>query len=364
MRPSVQLLPSRTDPSAIEVVFRYDAGVVAAIRRLRRRRWDPRRRRWIVARDELDGLRAQLERLGVPIDAAALGAPPPRRAVPDLPEVRERQLAAMEQELKLRQHSPRTRRAYLKLLRRFLLSVPDGEVTPARVREYVVAFIDRGLSAGYHGQLVAAIRLFCTRVLRQPELAAELPAPRRPRSLPGELSVQEVARLFLALGNPKHRLMALLLYSSGVRVGELVRLRAGDLDVDRQLIRIRRGKGAKDRYTLYSEAAAGAVAHYRALYRADGYLFPGPRPDRPISARSVQKVIAAAAVRAGIEKHVTPHTLRHSFATHLLEQGVDLRHIQELLGHASAATTQIYTHVTRHDLVRIRSPLDCMPDLY
>jgi integrase/recombinase XerD len=248
-------------------------------------------------------------------------------------------------------------------LRRFLASVPEGELTSQAVREYVAGFTERGLSAGYHGQLVAAIRLFCTKVLRNPALAADLPSPKRPRALPGVLSVQEVARLFAALTNPKHRLMALLLYSSGVRVGELVRLRAGDLDVDRRLIRVQRGKGAKDRYTLYSEAAADAVAHYRALYRPDSYLFPGPRPDRPISARSVQKVIATAAARAGIAKRVTPHTLRHSFATHLLEQGVDLRHIQELLGHASPATTQIYTHVTHRDLSRIRSPLDTLPGL-
>jgi integrase/recombinase XerD len=136
-------------------------------------------------------------------------------------------------------------------------------------------------------------------VLRNTGLAADLPSPKRRRALPGVLSVPEVARLFAALSNPKHRLMALLLYSSGIRVGELVRLRAGDLDVDRRLIRVQRGKGSKDRYTLYSEAAADAVAHYRALYRPDSYLFPGPRPDRLISARSVQKVIATARLAPG-----------------------------------------------------------------
>jgi integrase/recombinase XerD len=285
----------------------------------------------------------------------------PRRVLPPLPPDRAEQLEAVERELKLRRYSPRTRRAYLKLLRRFLLDVPAGEFDAENIRGYVVAVVDRGISVGYHGQFVAAIRFFCTHVLKDRSLGNALPSPRRPRALPGVLSMQETRRLFAALPNPKHQLMALLLYSSGLRVSELVGLRAEDLDVDRRLVRVRRGKGAKDRYTLYAEAAADAVARYRKLYDPGHYLFPGARPDRPISSRSVQKVIGAAAQRAGIEKRVTPHTLRHSFATHLLEHGIDVRHIQELLGHASLATTQIYTHVAERDVVQIRSPLDMQP---
>jgi integrase/recombinase XerD len=298
----------------------------------------------------------------VRLDAAALvmKSPQRRRVLPALPADRAAQFAAMEQELKLRQYSPRTRRAYLKLLRRLLVEMPPGAMDAEGIRQYVVGFVDRGASVGYHGQLVAAVRFFCLHVLGDRGLAAALPSPRRRKALPLVLSAQEVRALFAALPNPRHRLMTLLLYSSGLRVGELVRLRAADLDLDRRLIRVRHGKGGKDRYTLYAEAVAEDVAHYRALYRPEHYLFPGPRGDRPISTRSVQKVIAAAAARAGIEKRLTPHTLRHSFATHLLEQGVDLRHIQELLGHASPATTQIYTHVTQRDLVQIRSPLDSL----
>lgn len=190
--------------------------------------------------------------------------------------------------------------------------------------------------------------------------AEALPAPRRERSLPTVLSISEVQRLFAVLANPKHRLMAFLLYSSGIRVGEMVRLRVADLDAERHLVHIRRGKGARDRYTLYSDAAAQAVERYIAFAEPRVWLCEGSRKGRPISERSVQKVIAAAGRRAGVRRPVTPHTLRHSFATHLLEQGVDLRYIQELLGHASPATTQIYTHVTSRDLVRIRSPLDML----
>ena len=367
----VRLLPSSA-PGCVELAFQYDREVVAVVRALPERRWNGKRRRWIVPARAVPGLRRELEGLGHRIDSSALAGiiagtdrGPGRsssgggaRLAPLTPR-RQAQLEAVERELKLRRYSPRTRRAYLKLLRRFLHEMPAGdEFTADGIRGYVVGFVDRGLSVGYQGQLVAAIRFFCVHVLRDRRLGEELPSPRRPRALPSVLSMQETRRLFSALENPKHELMALLLYSSGLRVSELVGLRAEDLDTERRLVRVRRGKGAKDRYTLYSEVAADAVARYRALQEPRHYLFPGPRPDRPISTRTVQKVITAAARRAGIGKRVTPHTLRHSFATHLLEHGIDVRHIQELLGHVSLTTTQIYTHVATRDVAQIRSPLD------
>ena len=359
---SITLVPGA--PHA-ELAFRYDPEIVAIIRALRDRRWHPERRRWTVARSEIDGLCRELERRGVHV--TVLGAATPRsdrrnRRVA-LTTERDAQLAAAEQELKLRRYSPRTCRAYLKLLRRFLADIPPGPLEPQTMRTYVLGFVERGASAAYHGQLRAALRFFATHVLHEPSLAESLPSPRRERSMPTVLSVPEVKRLFAALGNPKHRLMAFLLYSSGIRVGELVRLRVADLDPERHLVHVRRGKGGKDRYTLYSDAAVQAVERYVAFAEPGEWLFTGARNGRPITARSVQKVVAAAARRAGIRRRVTPHTLRHSFATHLLEQGVDVRYIQELLGHASPATTQIYTHVTHRDLVRIRSPLDMLEDL-
>jgi integrase/recombinase XerD len=350
------------DPSTAELEFGYDAEIVQVVRSLRQRRWAPGRRRWIVARSELERLVAELTRIDVTADlgAAFRTSTQLQRVMATLPAGRAEQLAAMEREMKLRQYSPRTRRSYLKLVRRMLSQLPPGDADAARIREYVVGCVDRGISIGYHGQLVAAVRFFCEHVLHDRALAGSVPSPKRARELPGVLSTDEVRRLLCAFSNPRHRLMALLLYSAGLRVGELVRLRPGDLDPDRRLIRVRHGKGRKDRYTLYSDAAADAVSSYRSLFAPREWLFPGARPDRPISARSVQKVISAAARRAGIEKRLTPHTLRHSFATHLLEQGVDLRHIQELLGHASPSTTQIYTHVSQRDLAHIRSPLDTL----
>ncbi|HUF49576.1 MAG TPA: tyrosine-type recombinase/integrase [Longimicrobiales bacterium] len=358
---TVRILPSNS-PDSVELEFRYDAELVEIVRGLRTRRWHAASRRWIIAHTDVGKLVAELERRDVRVRMA-----PGLRAVrnaatqPDaLPDERASQLAEVERQLKLRRYSPRTRRAYLKLIRRFLREVPAGPIDAVAACAHVLHHVDHDISTGYHGQMVAAIRFFAIHVLHDRALAEGIPSPKRSRSLPGVLSTQEVRRLFDALGNPKHRLMALVLYSAGLRVSELVRLRVAELDADRGQIRVRRGKGGKDRYTLYANMAAAAVAAYRAAFRPTDYLFPGARPDRPISTRSVQKVIGRAARRAGIEKRVTPHTLRHSFATHLLERGIDLRYIQELLGHEDLSTTQIYTHVVRRDLMRIDSPLDTL----
>jgi site-specific recombinase XerD len=143
-----------------------------------------------------------------------------------------------------------------------------------------------------------------------------------------------------------------------LRVSEAVRLTPSDLDTERGLVRVRRGKGGKDRYTVLARRAVDAVNLYRDAYSTERWLFPGARPGRHLTTRSVQRIVKNAATAAGIEKNVTAHTLRHSFATHLLEGGTNLRIIQDLLGHQSARTTQIYTHVARSAIESVRSPLD------
>jgi integrase/recombinase XerD len=168
-----------------------------------------------------------------------------------------------------------------------LSQLPPGEMGGAQIREYVVGFVDRGVSIGYHGQLVAAVRFFCEHVLHDRAWRVQC----RRRSEPGSYPASSAWTRCGA----RHRLMALLLYSAGLRVGELVRLRLADLDSDRRLIRVRHGKGRKDRYTLYSDAAAVAVANYRSLFAPREWLFPRSRPDRPLSTRSAQKIISVAA---------------------------------------------------------------------
>jgi site-specific recombinase XerD len=217
----------------------------------------------------------------------------------------------------------------------------------------------RRASRSYHNEVVSALRFMCESVLETPLLALRIPRPRTERQrLPEVLSPDEVARTLAGARNPKHRALLMLLYSAGLRVGEVVRLRPSDLDRERGLLRIRKGKGSKDRYTLLAQRAVDAVRIYLDAYPTERWLFPGSDPERHLTARSVQRVVKRAARAAGIAKDVTTHTLRHSFATHLLEAGINLRVIQELLGHQSARTTQIYTHVSKSNLEAVRSPLD------
>jgi site-specific recombinase XerD len=270
-------------------------------------------------------------------------------------------LDAVRRELRLHGYSARTQKAYLQHLRHFL-EYTDDAPEPAgtqALRDYLLVKLEgRRVSRAYYNQAISAIQFLFRQVLHQPQLIDDLPRPRKEYQLPTVLGREEARTLFTAIGNPKHRALVLLIYSAGLRVSEVVQLRPEDLDEERRLIHIRGGKGRKDRYTLLADAALAAVKRYQEPGIASPWLFPGPRPDRHISARTVQYVVETARQRAGIKKRVTAHTLRHSFATHLLEAGTDLRYIQELLGHASSRTTEIYTHVSQRALGRIRSPLD------
>lgn len=274
-------------------------------------------------------------------------------------------LARVREAMVLRGYSPRTRKVYLGHIRRFLTWRPPsgGDAGPAGgvpdPMGYLLHLVQKlRVSRSYHSQAVSALRFLFDRVLDAPALAEQIPRPKREEVLPRVLSTDEVRRFLAQVRHPKHRALVLLIYSAGLRVSEAVRLRPEDLDPDRGLLRVRRGKGRKDRYTLLSEKALTAVRVYRDAFPGGEWLFPGQRRDRHYTTRSVQKIIARASKAAGLEKRVTPHTLRHSFATHLLESGTDLRYIQELLGHKSSRTTEIYTHVSRPRLAAIRNPLD------
>lgn len=212
-------------------------------------------------------------------------------------------------------------------------------------------------------QAVSALRFWHVTVLGRSDLKQWI-RPKRQKKLPVVLSTSEVARLLKSVEHVKHRTLLALIYSSGIRIGEAVRLTKQDIDPERKTIHIRQGKGAKDRFTVLSTAAYTLLQHYMDNQPIVGYLFPGGKGlDHHLSERSVQHVFEKAIQKAGITKPATVHTLRHSFATHLLENGTDLRYIQELLGHASSKTTEIYTHVSIKDIRRIQSPLDRMTDL-
>lgn len=227
-----------------------------------------------------------------------------------------------------------------------------------RVQDYAVFLLGRGHSHAYVNQAISAMRFLVAVVLKMPSEEARYLRPKKEKKLPYVMSEQEVLRILLAPDNLKHRTMLYLTYSSGLRVSEVVRLKLTDLDKERGIICVRQGKGKKDRHTLLSQAAWVLVEKYVKQYRPTTWLFPGQNPGTHLHERSLQKVFTEALARSGVKKKAGIHVLRHSFATHLLEQGTDLRYIQELLGHANPATTERYTHVSTKNLRRIQSPLD------
>ncbi len=367
-------------PGRVAIYFPNRRELIDIVKSLRGSRFDSTRRCWIVR--ESAASRAAVRRLVevariLDQTASALAArvseipttPVLHRHEPDLPTALpgppptlQGILDRMERSMYLRRLSPRTRKVYLahvKLLLEHIGTLQASSPTVEDVHRYLA---DRAandeISRAYHAQAVAAIRYLYVHVVNRPLLAAEIPVPKRERKLPRVLGREDALRIIAAVTNPKHRAIVMLLYSAGLRVGEVVKLRPADIDANRALIRVRAGKGSKDRYTLLADTALEAVRTYMAEAGPGAWLFPGANPERPLGTRAVEAIVREACRRAGLEGAATPHTFRHSFATHLLEAGTDLRYIQELLGHASTETTMIYTHVTHRDLVRIRSPLD------
>jgi site-specific recombinase XerD len=264
--------------------------------------------------------------------------------------------------MRLKGFSPKTRRLYLGHLRRYYQARGGSHprCSEEECRSWLLGLMEKGYSYSYVSQALSAIKFVHLRVLHCDSPVARIPRPRKGRYLPTVLSRKEVKALLDALKNPKHRAVAMVMYSAGLRVGEALRLRVQDIDSGRGLIFVRDGKGRKDRMVMLAKVTLEELRSYARLERPHHWLFPGERRDRHLHPRCIQRAVGLAAKAAGIKKKVTPHTLRHSFATHLLEEGTDLRYIQKLLGHKRSTTTEVYTHVADRDLGRIRSPADTL----
>lgn len=276
-------------------------------------------------------------------------------------EVINQLLGTADRALKLKGYSENTVEAYLGHMRRFLTRFnPElGNANVDDIQEYLLTQLEsEKKSHAYVNQTISAIKFLYRYVLRLPVPDLEIPRPKREEKLPNVLSKEEVQGIFQATLNLKHRALLMLTYSAGLRVSEVVSLRTQDIDSKRMLIHVRQGKGRKDRYTLLSKSALEVLRLYAKKTKLQEWLFPGEAEGTHLSERTAQKVFNDACNKAGIKKDVSIHSLRHSFATHLLEAGTDLRYIQEILGHKSSKTTEVYTHVTQKDIIRIRSPLD------
>lgn len=269
-------------------------------------------------------------------------------------------LSKMEQELILKGFSEKTRKAYTGHVRRFLLQI-DKEIENIvleDVRLFLITLLNNGKSHAYASQAVSAVKFACNKILKINGSKLDIPRPKKENKLPEVLSQQEVAVLLKSVTNTKHKAIIFLTYSAGLRVSEVVKLKTADLDIQRKLIKIRQGKGRKDRHSLLSDIALSVIREYMSENKTDNWLFPGETEGDHLSERTVQVIFKNALRKSGILKDISVHCLRHSFATHLLEAGTDLRYIQELLGHKNLKTTEIYTHVSNKDLAKIKSPLD------
>ena len=276
---------------------------------------------------------------------------------------------AMLEELQRRNLSAITTRIYLHSVEDFAqyFKTPPDRLGLEHIRQYQAhLFTDRKLEAVSVAQQLSALRFFYLKTLKRPWQVDDMPVPKRPIRLPEVLSQEEVGRLIQSSASPLHRIWLLVLYATGIRREELVQLKVSDIDSERMLIRIRQGKGKKDRNVMLSPRLLQELRDYwrSANPKPETYLFPSkgthPNGDVPITSKSVWDAVQQAAVRAGLDKSVHPHTLRHCFATHLLESGADLRTIQLLLGHADLKTTSRYLHLSERHLKATRSPLDSL----
>ena len=273
----------------------------------------------------------------------------------------------MLEELQRRNFSPTTIRSYLYAVERFARHFkcrPD-RLNHTHLRSYQAHHLRTGQLQPKTVRLhVSALRFFFVKTLRRRYLLDDTPYPKAPQRLPSILSVEEMARLIEAADGLYHRTMLMVLYSTGMRSAELLQLQVADIDSRRMLIHIRHGKGGRDRYVPLSPTLLETLRVYYRWMRPKTWLFPGTvhnwRVDKPITKRVLWKAVVLAAERADLRKRVSPHLIRHSYATHLLERGADLRTIQLLLGHVNIRHTALYLHLSQKHLQAVANPLDAL----
>lgn len=266
-------------------------------------------------------------------------------------------LIKLSEELKLRGFSPKTIKSYNYNCSKFLLwlSKSSKEISNYAVREYFLELNNKDYDTNTIRQIRASIEFLFNIVLEKSVDISNIPLPKKKKTLPKVLSKEEIFKIINNIKNKKHRLMIAFLYSSGLRVSELINLKREDINPENNFVYLRQAKGKKDRITILSEKVKKDLFNYlcKTEFKTD-YLFEGR--NGKYSIKSIQKILEKAS--KVINKKVTPHMLRHSFATHLLENGTDIRYIQKLLGHTKLETTSIYTHVAKKDYLNIKSPLD------
>lgn len=346
----------------LQVRFPYNAEIVSAVKKVPGKKWNALDKIWLIPNSD-----SSMQRfLGELYKTGKFTAPEIPENIPETASNIETSIEAALSKtiryLKLKAYSPKTIHAYRRHIEWFFQRT---NLEPEEVNaEDIIIYLEKiksiaGSSRTYAVQCISALKCFYIHGLRAGfNPAASIPLPKKEHKYPDILSRDEVKRIIDGRNNFKHRFLLMITYSGGLRVSETVNLKLSDLDFDRMMIHIRAGKGKKDRFVMLSDKVHEAFIEYKKRVMLHDWLFPGSTYGSRLTIRAAQAIFKKACEDVSINKNVSIHSLRHAFATHLLEDGVDLRYIQELLGHKSSKTTEIYTHVTKLDIKRIHSPLD------
>jgi len=365
-KPQIELIPGCLNgESIIKFQFEYNKQLIEIIKTIPGRRWSREGKYWYLPERyfSLSKIISELSHLAK-IDYPSLESKEEVHVHQPKKDIRQASDEVPPQYLEKllrKRYSPNTIKTYMSYMRSFVAAFHGSDlksVTTQQINDYILNLIrSKNISSSQQNQRINSIKFYYEQVLGRKKQYYHLSRPRKEKKLPKVLMVEEVELILKQCKNLKHKCILMTLYSGGLRRSELINLKVSDIDSRRMLIKITDSKGGKDRYTLLSEKLLRLLRDYYKFYKPKVWLFEG-RNGGQYSATSIEKIFHKALTKAKINKHATPHTLRHSFATHLLEQGINLRYIQEILGHSSTKTTEIYTHVCSRQLTKIQNPLD------
>jgi len=332
------------------ISFEHDQKIIDLLKTNFPVRWSESKKCWWVARDEFDY--KNFKELFSFFAEIVVHKPNEDDILPE---------GYLEKLERLR-YSESTIRTYSKYMKEFQMAFTDRDISTidaSEINDYLHSRImNEKISTSIQNQLINAIKFYFEKILNRKSEYYQIERPRKQVVLPKVLSKNEVLSILNECKNKKHKCILSLIYSAGLRRSELINLKVSDIISERKQIRITQAKGKKDRYSILSIKLLEELRVYYREYKPKEWLFEGQKPNTQYSASSIRKILLCTSKSAGISRRITPHMLRHSFATHLLEQGVDLRYIQVLLGHSSSKTTEIYTHVSNKEIGKIINPLD------
>ncbi len=342
------------------IKFEYDETLISLVRTVNGASWSKSLKAWyLISTAENLSMILKLFKNVTKVDVSKISKKTPFKR--DLTDEQKKLLNQFYLFLKGKRYSQSTIQTYTFFIADFInfhTKIPLKELSNRAVELFIeTVFMERNYSVSSQRQFISALKIFTVFYPQTKIHNLSLERPKKSRILPSVLSQEEVLRIIQYTQNIKHRAILTLLYSCGLRIGELINLKLIDFHIDRKQLIVKKGKGRKDRYVSLADSFLPLLSNYYHSYKPTIYFVEGQNGGK-YSAESIRSFLRKSCKKAGIRKPVTPHTLRHSYATHLLENGVDLRYIQTLLGHSKPETTMIYTHVQRKDLMEIQNPLD------